>query len=83
MESKGVSTCQAESGLINLRVGDGGERPVPDSTATGCNSAGLVLFLNQNGAGVVERGLGLITLPEALSLISDMKTRPWLFALIK
>lgn len=56
MESESISTCRAESGLINLRMGDGGERPLPDSTENGCDSAGLVLFLNQNGAGAVEGG---------------------------
>jgi len=64
-------------------MGDGGERPLPDSTDTGCESAGLVLFLKENGSWGGRRGLGLITLPKVLSLISDKKPRPRLFALIK
>lgn len=47
VEIKSISTCQAESGLMNLQMGDGGEGPLPDRTEIGCDSAGLV-FLNQN-----------------------------------
>lgn len=56
MESKSIGTCQAESVLIHWQMGGGGERAVPESTEAGCDSAGLVLVLNQDGAGVVERG---------------------------
>lgn len=45
------------------------------------SGAGIIFESEQSWCG--RRGLGLITLPEVLSLISDMKRGPQLFALIK